>query len=121
MTLPEVPVVNDIFFIIILMWALTLAMRKHGQWRRLTEFGDFVAWLLITCVIFGVTKLLVIGIWLGFKIPVEASDEEHTIAATITIIFWVSMMYWRIPGRMLNIFIKPKEKENPQIHQHNNH
>jgi len=98
----------DIVFIVIMMWVLSFVMKKHGTWTQL-DGGSLVGWFLVNFVLLGVTKWLILGLWIGFTFPTKATESQSAVASIIAIGIWFVLLYWRVGGRLIRLLNAEKK------------
>jgi hypothetical protein len=96
---------QDIIFIALMMMAVEHALRKHGV-GGIKGFFDFIALGMLSAMLICLVRIPIYLIFCGEKFPFDPSDSLQFISAGISIVFWWSMIYWRIPGRVCRFLIK---------------
>lgn len=92
---------NDVFFIVVLMYVLSWTMIKHGTWKKMTGVSDFLGWFIACTFALILVRFPIYLFVYGFTFPFNPTPTLEIISGISAILFWGSMAYWRIPMRLL--------------------
>lgn len=92
----------DIIIVVVLMFAIAFAMRKHDpEYKVGNGLGDFIAWFMVSFFLLALIRLPIYLLWIGTHFPFNPTPNQQIASGITAIAFWWAMIYWRIPGRIL--------------------
>ncbi len=93
---------QDMFFTVLMMFALGFAMRKHNPNFTIGRgLGDFLAWFMISLFALALVRLPIYLLCCGPRFPFDPTPTQQFASGAIAVFFWWAMVYWRIPARLL--------------------
>lgn len=91
------------------MYIFAFTMQKAGTWKPISGIGDIIAWLMVSLMGLALFKIPFLGFMAGWHFPTHATDTQQAIAGAASCALWFALMYWRIPGRMLDYLRKGRQ------------
>lgn len=80
----------DIVFVILLALIIVWGCNRAGNKMPL----DF-ATVLLSFVLYGLTKMAIIWVGWGLTFPVTKDPTAHTVSGVCSLVFWAVMLYFR--------------------------
>lgn len=90
----------DALIIIAHMWILPYAMRGKGQVKHP---GDFIGWFFVCALLLCIVKIPIYLVSYGTRLPFNPSDVVVFSSGLISLAFWFTMLYYRVPYRIIQI------------------
>lgn len=97
---------EDVFFTLILMLVFKFTMQKNGTWMPIHGIRDGLGWVVLCFIILAFSKLPFLIVMEGYKIPFTSNPLHHAVASIVAISVWFVLMYWRLPSKLVRIFIR---------------
>ncbi len=93
---------QDMFFTVLMMFAIGFAMRKHNPDFTIGRgLGDFIAWFMVSLFALALVRLPIYLLWCGPRFPFNPDGTQQFVSGVIAVAFWFTMIYWRVPARLL--------------------